>query len=233
MRKQAADAETKFKARNSKFESTSRDQNSNVPKKSRAKASVHAAVLLLAIAISLSACAGTSASSRFYVLSPLPQQKMHGTEKSIVGVLPITWPDYLDRPQIVTRIGEHEITFHEFHRWAEPLRENFYTVLVENLSALLDSVKVVKSDHDLGFQAAFQMGVEVLTFDGDLGGEVTLIAKWDLFQEEDKKLLLSKRSRIKEPTGGSGYDAFVAAQSRAVAALSREIASVLQPYLQR
>jgi uncharacterized lipoprotein YmbA len=67
--------------------------------------------------------------------------------------------------------------------------------------------------------------VEVVQFDGNLGGDVVLIAKWGLFGEGGKKLLMAKRSFFKEPTGAATYEALVAAQSRTVAALSREIAN--------
>ena len=69
-----------------------------------------------------------------------------------------------------------------------------------------------------------QVGVEVVQFDGTLGGDVVLNVKWGLFAEEGKKLLLAKRTSLKEPTGAATYEALVAAQSRVVAALSREIA---------
>ena len=73
-----------------------------------------------------------------------------------------------------------------------------------------------------------QVGVEVVQFDGALGGDVVLIAKWGLFGEGGKKLLLAKRSSFKEPTGAATYEALVAAQSRAVAALSREVAEAIK-----
>jgi hypothetical protein len=73
-----------------------------------------------------------------------------------------------------------------------------------------------------------QVGVEVAQFDGTLGGDVVLIAKWGLFEQEGKKLLVGKRSSFKEPTGAATYEALVAAESRAVAALSREIAEAIK-----
>jgi hypothetical protein len=174
--------------------------------------------------ICLSACAGKSASSKFYVLSPLPQSALSGAEGTTIGVFPVKMPDYLDRPQIVTRVSENEIKLDEFSRWAEPLKENFYNVLVENLSTLLKSEKIIKTTQNLGVPVTLQVGVEVVQFDGTLGGEVVLNVKWGLFAEEGKKLLLAKRSSFKEPTLTASYEALVAAQSRAVAALSREIA---------
>ena len=184
--------------------------------------------LLLALAVCLSACAGKSASSKFYVLSSLPQSKLSAAEGTTIGVFPVAMPDYLDRPQIVTRVSENEIKIDEFSRWAEPLKENFYTVLVENLSTLLNSEKVIKTAQNLGVPLTLQVGVEVVQFDGTLGGDVVLNVKWGLFEAEGKKLLLAKRSSFKEPTGAATYEAFVAAQSRAVAALSREIAEAIR-----
>jgi uncharacterized lipoprotein YmbA len=184
--------------------------------------SIHVVVLVLAVC--LSACAGKSASSNFYVLSPLPQSTLSAAEGTVIGVFPVAMPDYLDRPQIVTRVSENEIKLDEFSRWAESLKENFYTVLVENLSTLLNSEKIVKTAQNLEIPVALLVGVEVVQFDGALGGDVVLNVKWGLFAERGKKLLLAKRSSFKEPTGAATYEALVTAQSRAVAALSREIA---------
>jgi hypothetical protein len=192
------------------------------------QSSVRMVVLLLALIIGLCACAGKSASSKFYVLSPLPQSKPGGAEGMAIGVYPISMPDYLDRPQIVTRVNDNEIALDEFNRWAEPLKENLYTVLADNLSTLLNSEKVIKTAQRLRVPTALQVGVEVLQFDGALGGDVVLNVKWGLLEEEGKKLLLVKRSFFKEPTGAATYEALVAAQSRAVAALSREIAEAVK-----
>ena len=139
----------------------------------------------------------------------------------------MSMPDYLDRPQIVTRVSENEIKLDEFSRWAEPLKESFYTALVDNLSTLLNQEKIIKTSHNLGTPTTLQVGVEVLQFDGALGGDVVLSVKWGLFGERGKNVLIAKRSSFKEPTGAATYEALVAAQSRAVAALSREIAEAI------
>jgi len=190
--------------------------------------SLHVVVLLLALVVCLSACAGKSASSKFYVLSSLPQSALSPAEGTTIGVFPVAMPDYLDRPQIVTRVSENEIKIDEFSRWAEPLKESFTRALVQNLSTLLNTAKVIKTTGSTGFPMALQVGVEVVQFDGALGGDVVLIVKWGLFGEEGKKLLLAKRSTFKEPTGAATYEALVAAESRIVAALSREVAEAIR-----
>jgi uncharacterized protein len=188
----------------------------------------HVVILLLVLAVCLSACAGKSASSKFYVLSPLPQPALSAGEGTTIGVFPVAMPEYLDRPQIVTRVSENEIKIDEFSRWAEPLKESFTRALVQNLSSLLNTAKVIKTTGSTGFPMELQVGVEVVQFDGTLGGDVVLIVKWGLFEAEGKKLLLAKKSSFKESTGTATYEALVAAESRAVAALSREIAEAIR-----
>ncbi len=228
MRRQRGEAETKFEARSSKSETNSNDQNPNVLNKSRAKTLIQVVVLILALAVCLSACAGKSASSTFYVLSSLPQPALSAAEGTVIGVFPVSMPDYLDRPQIVTRVSENEIKLDEFSRWAEPLKDSFTRALVQNLSTLLNTAKIIKTTESTGFPMALHVGVEVVQFDGTLGGDVVLIVKWGLFGEEGKKLLLAKRSTFKEPTGAATYEALVAAESKAIAALSREIAEAIK-----
>ena len=55
-----------------------------------------------------------------------------------------------------------------------------------------------------------------------------LIVRWSLFGGKQKKLMGVKRSSIREPTRGAGYEDLVAAQSRALATLSREIAAAIK-----
>lgn len=182
----------------------------------------------MALMLFLYSCAGKSASSKFFVLSSVPHSAQSAAEGRAIGVLPLIMADYLDRPQIVTRVSENEIQLDEYHRWAEPLKDSFSRALVQNLSSLLSTAKVIKTTGATGIPMALQVGVEVVQLDGSLGGDVVLIVKWGLFGEGEKKLLLAKRSSFKEPTGSATYEALVAAESRAVAALSREIAEAIK-----
>ena len=74
----------------------------------------------------------------------------------------------------------------------------------------------------------YQVGVEVIRFDAGPGGDVSLAAKWGIYQPDGKKVLITKRSTLLEPAGAPGYEAMAAAGSRAVAGLSREIAEALR-----
>lgn len=246
MRIHRREAEIQLEARSLNLGTNPNGQNSSVIKESRVgsarlserasgepapclhKAPVHVGFLVLAMVLLFAACAGKSAPSKFYVLNSIPQSSLNAPESGTIGVFPVTMPDYLDRPQVVTRVSENELNLDEFSRWAEPLKDSFTRALVQDLSTLLDTAKVIRTTENPGIPVALQVGVEVLQFDGTLGGDVVLVVKWGLFGEEGKKLLLGKRSTFKEATGGATYDAYVAAESRAVSALSREIAEAIK-----
>ena len=51
------------------------------------------------------------------------------------------------------------------------------------------------------------------------------MTRWTIIEVNQNKVLEMRKTTIKESTGTSSYEAMVAAQSRAVGRLSREIAS--------
>jgi uncharacterized lipoprotein YmbA len=66
--------------------------------------------------------------------------------------------------------------------------------------------------------------MEVQQFDGRLGQYAQLVITWTITTQEARKILLVRKSLIREPVQGEDYDAFVAAKSRILATLSRQIA---------
>lgn len=178
------------------------------------------------------ACA-SNAPSRFYVLSSLTgtgeETEMAGDERNLtIEVGPVELPAYLDRQQVVTRVSANELHLAGFDEWAEPLGDNFTRVLIENLSVLLSKDLFTIFPFRGPEPIDYQVEVEVIRFDGRLGGDASLMTRWSIFGEDDKKLLLTRKSSFKEATGGPGYEALVAAQSRTVEALSREIAGAIK-----
>ena len=74
----------------------------------------------------------------------------------------------------------------------------------------------------------YQVVMDIVRCDGRLGDAAYLEARWSIFTGTEKKLLKMHRSSIREPVTGADYGAVVAAQSRAVAQLSQEIAEAIQ-----
>jgi uncharacterized lipoprotein YmbA len=145
-----------------------------------------------------------------------------------IGVGPIKLPEHLDRPQIVTRSSSNQLRLAEFDRWAGPLQDDFSRILAENLSILLSTDRVSLYPWRRSVPIDFQVVVDVTRFDGELGGNALLIARWSVFRGRDKKVLFMERSRISETSRAQDYEAIVAAQSRALGQLSREIADAIK-----
>ena len=55
-----------------------------------------------------------------------------------------------------------------------------------------------------------------------------LVSRWIITSGDGKKELISHTSRIVEATGADDYEAYVEAQSRALIALSKEIADAIK-----
>ena len=116
-----------------------------------------------------------TAPSRFYMLRPLPADPSapaSGIDESrpVLALGPVDIPAHLDRPQIVTRTPGTEVKLSEFERWAEPLEDNVTAVLADNLSSLLSTERVTLFPSRLPPDLDLRVAVEVLRFDGSLGG---------------------------------------------------------------
>lgn len=181
------------------------------------------------LALMLAGCLGTGRPVDFYTLTPLPRPAggADATPGASIALYPVVIPEYLDRPQIVTRADDHQITLSEFNRWGGTLKHAFASVLVENLNVLLAGRRANVMADTLSFDPNYLVTVTVNRFDGQLGEAVWLNAAWSIWDVKAKKMLAVKTSLLQEKPAAQGYAALVAAESRALAALSREIAGEL------
>jgi len=188
---------------------------------------------LLAAALLVSAGCAQTPPTNFYILSSLPPEAAEslgtGGDKLSLGVGPATLPGYLDRPQVVALASSNKLELAEFHKWAEPLQENFLRVLAENLSILLTTDRVERLPMRRAVPIDYQVAVEMVRFDADLDGTALLVARWKILDRDGRKPLIMRKSSFTEPSlTGTDREAVVAAMSRAVADLSREIAAELR-----
>jgi uncharacterized lipoprotein YmbA len=187
----------------------------------------------LPVVLLLSACATVSRSSDFYTLSSqaapggMQASVLTGCRDAVIGIGPVVWPSYLNRPQIVTRLSANRISFDEFHRWAGPLEDDFQRVLIDDLSKLLQTDYVIKYPGRLSYKPRFRVQLHIDQFDGRPGEAVTLKAAWVVVDEGSGKDAALHSADLRVPTTGDGYEAMVAAASEAVAELSRRIAAEL------
>lgn len=193
-------------------------------------------ILMIVLTAIVAGCA-TSQPARFYALNGISKPDSAslaatGPEETI-GVGPVSIPDSMDRPQIITLSGENEVKIAEFDRWSGSCRDEIARVMTENLSVLLPSQRVVSYAWGRRVSLNRQITIDILRLDGVLGKTIILKANWAILEEDGKKTALVRRSDISEPVNGSEYASFVAAQSRALGALSREIAAAVHTQRQK
>ena len=177
----------------------------------------------------LAGCAATQPTS-FYTLAPVvePEVAKRSAEGLVIGLGPITLPQYLDRPDIVTREGANQMRLAEFHKWAEPLEPLLTRTMAEDLYALLDAGDVIPIPQRGDLPLDRVVEVDIGRFDADAAGQVVLDARWRIYQGDSETLLASGRSQVtQQGAPAPDYAAIVAAMSQAVAQVSQEIASAI------
>jgi uncharacterized lipoprotein YmbA len=189
------------------------------------KGSLAAAALLG----SLAGCAQT-VPTNFYTLSvatepTVAKRSAHGL---VIGLGPITLPQYLDRPDIVTRQGANQMRLADLNKWAEPLEPLLTRIMAEDLYALLDANDVIPVPQRGDISLDRVVEVDISRFDADESGKVVLDARWRIYRGDNETLLASGRSQIEEQGAPvPDYNAIVAAMSRAVGRASEEIAEAI------
>jgi hypothetical protein len=145
-----------------------------------------------------------------------------------IGVGPVEFPRFLDRPQIVTRKSQHRLSISEFHRWAGSFSEDFLRVLAKNISMLLPADRVAAYPWTDQFSPTHRIQLILEQFDGRFDGDVVLNVTWSVWNQKDTNQAIFKHTRIQEPVSAENYDALVAAQSRAIGTLSRDIVEEME-----
>lgn len=186
---------------------------------------------IIFLAATLAACgSGPSAPGRFYVLASPTDLAVTKAQQTtgkdlVVGVGPVQLPPHLDRTQIVLQASQYRLDLKDLDQWAEPLKEGFTRVLAQNLSQLLGTDQIVQFPWRRPFTVKVQVTVEVLRFDTDASRKSVLAARWNILDGDGRKLLYSRTSTYRERASGEGLEPIVAAMSRNLVELSREIAA--------
>jgi hypothetical protein len=183
--------------------------------------------ILVLLALFLGACA-TKHNSRYYTLTPVPANQerkpdLPGTVPVVLGIGPVTLPDYLDRPQIVLRTSRNELFFSEYSRWAGSLAIDTVRVLEENLDLMLSTDGIAVVSWRRGVPNDYRVAVQISRFDATPEVAVVLKAQWVIYGMDGKRVLLLRESEIRESVPSAGDDSVVKAMGDALAGLSREI----------
>jgi uncharacterized protein len=149
-----------------------------------------------------------------------------GTSNLVIGVGPIGFPDYLRRPEVVTRTSPTTVELSDVDRWAEPLDSAFARVLSENLSRLVGTQRMVIYPWYKNTRVDYQVECSVIHFETDSSGGSHLHAQWTI-RDGAGKLLIARESDITD-TDASSDKSPSASLSHDLGNLSRQMASQIR-----
>jgi uncharacterized lipoprotein YmbA len=184
------------------------------------------ALTLLVSFLVLAGCAAAPKDT-YYTLSPAqpstaPVAAMPDAVL-VVGAARIN--EIVDRPQLVTRASENRVQILEQQRWAEPLKSGIARVVAADLSRLLGTTRVSAYPQAEQRNPGYRVALDVQRFDSRPGEGVNVEVAWTVRRLPGDEVR-SGRSTVAEPAG-SDYESIVAAFSRALAAVSGEIAAAI------
>jgi uncharacterized lipoprotein YmbA len=195
--------------------------------------SIRTAVVLLAVG-ALAGCVSLKRTpeARFFSLRPLAQTPPAAAAADpagigIVGVLSVSLPGSLERPQLVTWSGPGEVRIDEFLRWAEPLDASVQQVLAENLEVLLPSHRVIQAPWPSATPVRCRVRVELVRFGPQPGKEVSLSGRFVLLPARSERPVLTRDVDARRDPGRSDPGRAVEAMSVLLAELATQIAEAI------
>jgi uncharacterized lipoprotein YmbA len=185
-------------------------------------------VPLLAVIMVCAGCA-SSPPVRYFGLTPVTAPVADGSQPLVLGLGPVDIPDYLQRPQLVSRAAGNELRVDEFNRWAEPLDNAFRRTLAMNVDALVDGLVVVEFPAARLTRTDYRLVGRVSRFDAAADGRAVLEVQWALGRDDGKSLGAPRWSSYSVPIVAAGDPASqVAALNESVELFSRDIALALR-----
>ena len=179
------------------------------------------------VAIALAGC-GVVPTQNYYVLTPLAASSQSNPAAAQSGISVFVdqahVPEAVDRPQLVIGAGENRVTILEQQRWAEPLSAAIPQVIALDLARLIDGARVTAAQQIAIPDDAWRLSLDVQRFESRPGDAVAIEIAWTLRRGSAAGMAKTGRSVAREAIAGSGYDAIALAHSKALAAISREIA---------
>ncbi len=191
--------------------------------------------LLLGLVLAIAACAGTSPSTRYYVLTSeehaaTSTDSLSANHKApLISLGPVVIPSYLDRQQIISRTAPNRLQLQSFHHWAEPIQENITRVLAQNLSGRLEAAKVIPFPDRFHDAPDFRVLVEIYRFEPVQSlGKVQLKARWSVHDARSKHILCDRSSVFARPLPDGSQEEITAVMSQTLADFSSALADCFQ-----
>ena len=185
-------------------------------------------VLMLAAVMVIAGCVsfGDSRPTDYYLLSAETGMASPVSDSNAVLLFgPVDLPTYLERPQIVSRGDGNQLVLGAFDRWSEPLGENVTRVLAEEIASRLGLRNVYPFEANHLVPATVQVSIQFYRFDGTVGENVTIDARWQIVDGTGEPLTPSMHFRDEIDAGKGGYSGYVSALNEALHRFSSSIAA--------
>jgi uncharacterized lipoprotein YmbA len=174
--------------------------------------------------------------TRLHILTLNQNEQDQVTRPSVImrniGIREIKLPAYLDRPQIVSRVGDNELVLSSLHQWGEPLSQSIARVLAEQLDADLVDVHVRSYPWSHKQSIAAQIELQIKQFEIVDNQACVLDVTW-LIWPKDNTTAITHHTKITVPVNSQQYSVLVQAHSQALVQLSKQIASSLTGVFQK
>jgi uncharacterized lipoprotein YmbA len=141
-----------------------------------------------------------------------------------VVVGPLTFPRYLDRPEIVSRDGANRLEVPDAHRWGGSLRDDILRVVADDLARLLGTARVAVYPDEPRFAGGYRVLLDVAEFERVAADKVSLRARVTIASLPDGKAIVVEDEAVEQPIASASYEDLVAAESAALGSVSKRIA---------
>jgi uncharacterized lipoprotein YmbA len=202
----------------------------------------------LCLSVLLAAGCASTPPSTFFVLTPIPEAAGRGGDISggslSVGIGPVVFPQFLDRPQLVIRDGSNRLDVDEFNRWGGAVQDDFLRVWGENLAHLLGTSRIIVFPSESRMPIDFRITAEVVSFEGTPDQQALLKVRWAVMDSYLERTMAVREDVYRCPVAATPApattiasdknrrstaesEAVVAAMSRCLGDFSRDVASVV------
>jgi len=189
---------------------------------------------LFSVAIALLAgCISSGPKTQYYSLFATVQGEAVGKyslaqQAHTFGIGPVLLPEYLDNPSVISLDSTHQLRVSGYNAWAGDLESSIARVLSTDLARLWDIDGVWAFPWDSRARPDYQVRLVLGKFDGARGGEVQLMARWQVFDQLEREQVYVGNASFKSVSNDESVDAYVSVLNSLLGQLAEAIAASVQ-----
>ena len=187
---------------------------------------VLSALMLVILLTNCFGMGGKNVATKYYLINPTEFGTLNFTtgEPLSIEIIDVHIPQYLERFQIATRIGENRLNFSESNQWGENLRKNLMRTLSINLSRLLSTQDIGTPLNRSLSSPDYRVQLYIEQFERDVDRKVRLSARWQISGRESPEPLGVYGQEMISPVLEDDYDQMVTLMRELYGELSSKIA---------